>query len=132
MPSNFTVQERFKAGNLAIQVIKERTSRGYDKYGMPFVEYSEAYRERKGSRLVDLQLSGAMLNNLQILGTGTGFVVIGYQANSVLNDRASYAKASDNGPVRDFLGLSEVERNQIINQIKADNLSSNFNSLINR
>jgi hypothetical protein len=75
-------------GLLAREAILKRTARGVDAEGKPFAPYSPGYAEQKRDALgtggtPDLQVSGRMLNDLQIKshgvdGKGNGFVELGF------------------------------------------------------
>lgn len=53
-----------------------------------------------------------MINEIEVLNQGTGFIVIGYQEGES-NKRVSYNK--DKG--REFLGITEKERLKILRDI---------------
>lgn len=69
-------------GLLARERILRRTTAGQDATGAPFQPYSPAYAERKGKELggsgVNLQVSGGMLRNLQIVDLTDNRVTLGW------------------------------------------------------
>ena len=71
-----------EAGLLAIELIRRRTLKGIGADGQNFQAYSASYQERKGKELgagtVNLQVSGAMLNALQIVDLTDEKVTIGF------------------------------------------------------
>lgn len=71
-----------EAGLLAIELIRRRTLAGRDANGQAFEPYSPGYRDRKAQELgggtVNLQVSGAMLNALQIVDLTDEKVTIGF------------------------------------------------------
>ena len=136
LPRKFSDSARRQAGKLIIKLIKDRTSRGLDKNNNAFVGYSKSYKESKDfdiagkSSLVNLRLSGEMMNSLEILGSGTGFVTIGFPSGSEVNDKASFAKDFGNGPSRPFLGVNATELKQIVSSIDSDELGANVRGLL--
>jgi hypothetical protein len=73
-----------EVGLLARDLIYQRTISGRDQSDAPFAPYSRAYAETKaravGTTEVNLQLSGAMLNAMQIVHVDDESVEIGFTA----------------------------------------------------
>ncbi len=136
LPTTFSSNEILLAGEKIIELIQERTRKGLDKNGNKFAGYSSSYKESKDfdiagkTNLVNLTLSGDMLRNLEILGSGKGFVTVGFETASDANDKASYARDFGNGPSRQFLGISDKELKIITDNIETDQLDSNVRGLI--
>lgn len=69
-------------GNLARERVIRRTASGLDSSGRNFQAYSPGYAERKGKELgvtePNLQVSGAMLNALQIVDVTEDSVTLGF------------------------------------------------------
>ena len=62
-----TVDDMKGIGDFVREQIVRQTLSGMDASGAPFAPYSEGYAKRKGSAFVNLQVSGAMLNDLTIV-----------------------------------------------------------------
>lgn len=77
-----TVEDMREIGLLQRERMVRRTLAGQDVNGQPFKPYSEAYAAQKGSTFVNLQVSGNMLNHLQVIeatkGDGTVSVKLGW------------------------------------------------------
>lgn len=118
LPKNLSKSERERVGRGIIAHIKSRTARGLDKDNRPFKPYSESYKNSvefkaagKGP-IVNLKLTGEMLEDLQILKQGEGFVTIGF-TKSGNNSKAFYAKDVRNGS-RMFMGINKRDLDFII------------------
>ncbi len=71
-----------EVGLLARETIRRRTARGISADGLPFAPYSLGYIKQKAKQLgsaaqVNLTVSGAMLNALQIVETTRNTVTLG-------------------------------------------------------
>lgn len=70
-------------GLLARETIRRRTARGISADGTPFTPYSPGYAAAKaaqlGSGTVNLTVSGAMLNAIQIVEVTDKSVTLGFQ-----------------------------------------------------
>lgn len=103
-----------------INLIKSRSRGGIDKSGKPFPGYKKSYKESREFKLagkssrVNLTFTGEMLNEIELIRHGRGFIVIGFERGTDVNDRAKFTK--DWG--RDFLGISEKEKNQLIKRVR--------------
>ena len=77
-----TKEDMRELGLLARERILERTQRGIDADGQPFAPYSEQYARDKAAALgatgVNLQVSGNMLNQLQIVDVDDDSVTLGW------------------------------------------------------
>ena len=119
VPDNFNQSQREAVATEAINLIKNRTDTGLDVRGRAFKPYSPSYVKDidfkiagKKKNEVNLQFTGEMINEIEVLNQGTGFIVIGYQEGES-NKRVSYNK--DKG--REFLGITEKERLKILRDI---------------
>lgn len=131
MPDRFNEDQRIAVANEIINRIKERTEAGLDSKNRAFKPYAKSYIEDQDFKLagksktkVDLTFTGEMLNSIEILNQGIGFVVIGFEEGET-NEKASFAK--DKG--RDFLGITEKEKNSIIQSI-ADSTEPEIEEII--
>lgn len=127
LPKNLDETDRLKVGRLAIETIKERTANNTDYTGKRFPNYSESYASSLEFKIAgksktdpDLRLSGDMLDSLQIIENGPGYVTIGYNPGTAENDKATWAERTDNGPARKFLGVQDSELELIIAQVNAE------------
>jgi hypothetical protein len=78
-----TAEQMREVGLLARELIVRRTLRGVDADGAPFAPYSPGYAKQKAQALgsaspVNLQVSGSMLNHLQIVKVEAGKVTLGW------------------------------------------------------
>jgi hypothetical protein len=67
-----TADDMREIGLLQRERMVRRTMGGVDMHGAAFRPYSPAYAAMKGSTFVNLQVSGNMLNHLQITETQAG------------------------------------------------------------
>ena len=117
IPGNISAADREVLGNEIARFIIERTRKGLDINNRPFKAYSESYKDSidfdnagKTNR-VNLTLTGEMLNTVELLSHGLGFVKIGFD-DSESNDKASFNR--QNG--RDFLGINQKDLNLLISK----------------
>ena len=78
-----TPEDMREIGLLVRERIYNRTISGVDVNGQAFAPYSEAYAERKqaalGTSRVDLQVSGNMLNHMQVVEVEKDSVTLGWE-----------------------------------------------------
>lgn len=71
-----------QVGLLARELIVRRTLGGLDAEGVPFAPYSDRYAAEKAAELgvshVNLQVSGNMLNHLQVIDVDDASVTLGW------------------------------------------------------
>ena len=93
-----------EAGEAAVSLVKERTRKGIDASGTPFVPYSAKYREKKGGGVVDLSDSGQMLNDVHFEAKGPlmGTVTVGGSSAERVTVHVSGKGAQ---PKRDFISI---------------------------
>lgn len=114
IPDRYSGTQRKKIADEVIQFIKRRTQSGIDVNGNLFASYSKSY-EKTGT--VDLTVTEQMLNSLELLSHGKGFIRIGF-GNRNANDKASWVQnprgqKSGTEP-RLFVGISQAELNRIL------------------
>lgn len=127
LPPDFDSTDRVQAAQLIIDTIVTRTMNNIDSNGKRFKNYSESYANSlefkiagKSKNDPNLTLSGDMLNSIQLLEQGPGFITLGFNEGTPENDKAVWAERSDNGPVRAFLNVQESELQTIIAQVRTD------------
>lgn len=128
VPIQFSQSIRIDIADDIVEFILRRTERGLDKNNKKFKTYSESYSESldfkiagKSKGHVDLQLSGDMLTELQVLNTSaSGFITIGFEAGSEENDKAAWQRNNlrPSFPKRDFLGITDSDLSKIISPYK--------------
>lgn len=128
VPVQFNEAIRTEVANDIIKFILIRTERGLDKNNKKFDKYSESYSESldfkiagKRKNHVDLQLTGDMLTEMQILNVSVaGFITIGFEAGTEENDKAAWQRNNlrPSFPKRDFLGITDKDLNNIVNKYK--------------
>jgi hypothetical protein len=109
-----------------IDFILRRTERGLDKNNKSFPKYSKSYSESldfeiagKSRNHVDLQLSGDMLTNLEVINVSiAGFITVGFKGGSEENNRAAWQRNNlrPDFPKRDFLGITDKDLRFITNR----------------
>lgn len=127
LPSDFDSTDRANAAQLIIDTIVQRTLKNLDSNGKRFPNYSTEYANSlefkiagKSKNDPNLTLTGDMLNSIQVLESGSGFITIGYNEGTPENDKAVWAERSDNGPVRAFLNVQDKELEAIVAQVRTD------------
>lgn len=78
-----TADDMRQVGLAAREMMLRRTRSGIDQFGRPFAPYSESYRRARAAMgkpagRVNLELSGAMLGDLQVTDVTPTSVTIGY------------------------------------------------------
>lgn len=115
-----------------IDFIKQRTEKGLDKNNRKFSPYSKSYKKSLDFKLagksskVDLELTGEMLAEMDLLTERSGSITIGYEAdNKDLNGKVEGNRKGTYGnkkPVtkpRDFLGIHEDDLKKILRKYPA-------------
>lgn len=74
-----SVEDMREIGLLVRERIYRRTVSGTDVDGQAFAPYSAEYAKAKGSSRVDLQVSGNMLNHMQIVAVEDDSVTLGWE-----------------------------------------------------
>jgi hypothetical protein len=114
LPKTLKPKERKQIAEVVINHIINRSAAGLDKNDKKFPRYTSKYAEIKGvgTSDVDLILTGEMLESLELVSDGPGYITIGYKnpsdelAGKVEGNRiGSYGKDPDPKKARDFLGI---------------------------
>lgn len=106
--------DRIILADQIIERIIERSQRGNSIDNTRLAPYSDAYRayQRKIGLVpkVDLTLTGEMLNAIQLLNSGTGFIEIGITPGTEANRKARWNQGGNrNIPSRPFMGIRDSE-----------------------
>lgn len=127
LPDDFDSTDRTKAAQLIIETIVQRTMSNLDSNGKKFPNYSDEYANSLEFKIAgksktdpNLTLTGDMLNSIQVLESGNGYITIGYNQGTPENDKAVWAERSDNGPVRAFLNVQDKELETIVAEVRTD------------
>ena len=119
IPERFSGRQRKEIGEAVVNFIKRRTQSGIDVSGNLFAGYSPNY-DKTGTP--DLTVSEQMLNSLELLSHGPGFIRIGF-GNRSANNKASYVqnpRGQKSGSARrKFVGINQADLNRIINNIES-------------
>ena len=127
LPRGYSRETVVKIANRVIQTIKERTAQGLDRNGKAFPKYSKTYEKVKGQSNVDLELSGEMLDQLQVLSVGFSVATIGFPNLAEINGRVegnrlgSYGGDPDPKKARDFLGITKADLDTILEDFPQTN-----------
>lgn len=121
-------------GQRIVDFIVRRTQQGLGINNRPFIGYSESYKNSDDfstagkSNTVNLTLTGDMLSDLQVLSHTAGIISIGYPPGSPEAEKAEWhrqprpnSRTGSISPVRDFLGISEKDLNDIVQNYLAQN-----------
>ena len=148
IPSSWDASQRDYAAQLIIEKIQANTTKGLDKNGNAFPKYSSEYKHSidfhnaDKSNRVDLQLTGDMLNSIEVIQSIPGKLVIGYPTGSKMagqvegNQIGSYGNKPNENHARPFLGLPKEQLDLIIakvNSLTPEQQTSNdfMNNLLN-
>jgi len=141
IPKQYTPIERVAIANEIIEFMIKRTKSGKDVNGSSFPKYTQEYINSKNFDIagkskgkVDLELSGEMLNNIELLSHGSGSLLIGFdKSDSELNGKVegnrigSYGGEPDSEKARDFLGITNDDLEKILKKFpkKTDQQEAN-------
>lgn len=136
IPDDYTPTERRDFGVLVADYIRERTAKGVgvrDGATYKFPGYSPSYVKSldfkiagKSKGQVNLELSGDMLAELDVLSARPGEVVVGFERGSLENDKAegnilgSYGGDPNPKRARNFLGLTERELAALVKKFERE------------
>lgn len=132
LPKNLGPSEREAIAQEIIDFMIERSQSGLDKDGNPFPKYTKQYAKEKGVSIgdVDLTLSSEMLNNIELLSSYPGKIIVGFERGSNENAKAdgnirgTYGRDSeDPSKARDFLGISDSDLETILSKYTNDEQS---------
>jgi len=127
IPPGFSKADRATIGNEIIEFIRDLALSGRGVHPdknrkRKFPGYTEAYIKRKGQTNVDLELSGEMLEDLQVLSTKPDSILIGYKNNTESNGKAegnqtgSYGRSPNPAKARPFIGITNVDLRRLIKE----------------
>ena len=128
-------KDRIAISEAVIEYIKNRTLDGIDKNLEKFPNYTKNYASFKGVSVsdVDLAFSGDMLSDLKLLSHKSGELTIGFEKGSKSNGKAegnikgTYGQPKPVQAPRDFLGISDVEVESLMDNIETE--SESFSGL---
>jgi hypothetical protein len=136
IPEEYTPSEREDFGVLVADYIRERTAKGVgvrDGSTYKFPGYSPSYVKSldfkiagKSKGQVNLELSGDMLAELDVLRTKPGEVVVGFEKGTEANDKAegnilgSYGGDPNPKRARNFLGLTARELEALVRKFERE------------
>jgi hypothetical protein len=121
-------KDRVAISEAVIEYIKNRTLDGLDKNLEKFPNYTKNYAQFKGVSVsdVDLVFSGDMLSDLKLLSHKSGELTIGFEKGSKSNGKAegnikgTYGQPSPVQAPRDFLGISDVEVESLLDNVPTE------------
>ena len=109
-------RDRLILGDLIVNAIKNRTAEGKDIDGNNFKSYDRDYLENLRDDGIEkqtpnLQITGDMLNGLEIIDQGTGFLVIGIgRDNRLALLKAGWQQGGNPKiPSRPFMGFPDAK-----------------------
>lgn len=125
---SFKPKDRVAISDAIIEYIKNRTMDGVDKNLEKFANYKPSYAAFKGVGVgdVDLVLSGDMLSDLKLLSHRNGELTIGFENGSKSNGKAegnikgTYGQPRPVQQPRDFLGITDVEVESLLDNLGAE------------
>lgn len=116
-----------RVGREIVRTIEKRTLSGKDKSGNSFYPYSKEYKESMEFRIagkspnnVNLKLTGEMLGDLSVIAIDEkkGQIIIGFEdEQQKAKAHGHITGAEGNLPVRDFLGISKSELEDIVSSL---------------
>jgi hypothetical protein len=129
LPKTLKPKERKQIAEVIINHIINRSAAGLDKNDKKFPKYTAKYADTKGVGVsdVDLILTGEMLEALELVNDGSGFITIGYKkpsdelAGKVEGNRiGSYGGEPNPKRARDFLGIDSSTLDTLIDSYQDD------------
>jgi hypothetical protein len=129
LPKTLKPKERKQIAEVIINHIINRSAAGLDRNDKKFPKYTKSYAEIKGVGVseVDLILSGEMLEAIELVNDGSGFITIGYKnpsdelAGKVEGNRiGSYGGEPNPKRARDFLGIDSATLGTLIDSYQDD------------
>lgn len=93
------VREGNQIGQIITMRIATRTKQGLDVDLKPFTPYNNSYSKRKGSRVVNLSGTGAMLSSIKYRVSGNSITIY------TDNDKAYRHNEGIGVPKREFMGV---------------------------
>lgn len=114
---------REEIGLALVETIKERLDKGVFLNASADKTYSEQYKDSteyivaNKSNPANLQLSGEMLSNLQVIESASGKIKIGYTV-PINQKKAFNHHTGDTVPKREFMGFRESEIKKIFREFR--------------
>lgn len=132
VPIYFNSEQRLEVGRNVIKRVVERTREEYkNKNNRKFPGYSQTYisskaflQGGKSKNEVNLTLTGEMIDDLDIVEHGVGYVDIGYKTSYTGagkvegNVIGSYGREPNTKHARDFLGIKKDEAEEFILKVE--------------
>lgn len=109
---NNILKSQLDTATLSLDILKSRTKRGIDRFGRNFVNKKNG----TPSNLVD---TGAMLNSIRVR-TSKNEIIIEFNDNTQESIANYHIQGTENLPERDFLGFTDSEMDEIIDNYLDD------------
>lgn len=127
IPKDFDSASRKLLAKNVIDFIKERTDKSVDVDGKKFHPYSKSYVESDNFQIagkskgdVNLRLTNEMMESIELLEDGPGYITIGFEEGTDANNKAVWNERSDNGPSRKFVGINDKDLEKVIASTRLD------------
>lgn len=111
-------------------VIRVRTATGKDVEDKPFAKYSDRYAKQHGKTLVDLTLSGKLMNSMtqKVMSNNTAkvfFINTAYPGKSGMNTQKLAAIHNNEGAgrgkvIRQFFGIADTDLDKLLKEYQSD------------
>lgn len=132
IPKSLSNEARNALAENIIQFIKDRTANNKDVEGKKFHKYSDSYiaspdfkNAGKSANDVNLRLTDEMMESIELIDQGSGYITIGFKENTNANNKGVWAQRSDNGPSRMFLGISDKDLEKVLAKTQLEVPSTN-------
>lgn len=132
LPKDLSQEARTLLADKVISLIKERTDKNKDVDGSKFAPYSNSYvasqdfkNAGKSKSDVNLRLTNEMMDSIQLIDQGPGFITIGFESGTDANDKAVWQERSDNGPSRKFVGINDKDLTRLLAEVQVEMPSAN-------
>lgn len=127
IPRDLSEEERNLLADKVVNLIKERTDKNKDINGSKFAPYSKSYVESKDFKNagksksdVNLRLSNEMMDSIQLIDQGPGYITVGFESGTDANDKAVWQERSDNGVSRKFVGINDKDLARLLAEVKVE------------
>lgn len=133
IPVDLSTEFKEELGRRMLEEVRDRTNRSIDKNGKSFAKYSKDYKDSLDFKIagksskVDLQQTGDMLAELDVIVIGGSSITIGYplgheDAGKIEgNTIGSFGKPSGNASkARDFIGLPQKVVNRLVAEMRQE------------
>lgn len=147
LPSSLDRTQRQLVAEEVMRQIRENTRKGLSANGDRFPNYTQNYKETLDFRLAskgstpNLQQTGDMIADLELLEEGPGYILIGYAKDYSDADKVEGNQIGASGKegvrgnkskARPFIGLPPKQLTLIIAQVRSDTTGSSGDSLRTR